>query len=83
MSEITDKVLVSTIRQLLRLIVNLQTSLTATQLALEESGTLQDAAVERHRLRLEAQSQDVLRKLEEAPPDTMLEILKRFEGPPQ
>lgn len=82
---IADDLFLATVRQLLTLIIRVQTDLTATQLALEARGGLEAADVDRHRQALLASPamQDLRQQLERMQPDTVLEMLRRFEGPPQ
>jgi hypothetical protein len=80
---ISDDLFLKTIIGLLEMIIDLQTHLTATQLALEKAGALNAAVVEKHRQALLPRSKDVREKLAKARPDTILEMLRRFQGPPQ
>lgn len=79
----TDDPTLAALRQALRLIVQLMTDLTATQVALEARGLLTAAEVQVQREALEPRSRDVLQRIDQARRDTILDMLQRFEGPPQ
>jgi hypothetical protein len=65
----------------------LELELTATQLVLEAEGRLDATAVARQKAILREQKREIFERLEatfrDEPPDTLLELLRRFEGPPQ
>jgi len=82
---IPDDVFFSTIRQLLLQIVDLQAQLTATQLTLESHGGLNPDEYHKRYLELTTapNAQALRQQLDQLSPDTILGMLRRFQGRPQ
>jgi hypothetical protein len=82
---ISDDWFLSTIRQLLLLVMDLQMQLTATHLTLEAHGRLDPAEYHQHYLALTnaPQAQALRQQMDQLSPDTILGMLRRFQGPPQ
>jgi len=76
-----DDFLQTTMLSILRLYVEVQAGLTATQLALEEAGVLSPEAIEAQRARLAGRVETLLQQLEDAQPYTLREMLQHLEGP--
>jgi hypothetical protein len=80
----SDDVLHSTLKSILKIAFTTQIELAALQMLLIEKGIVDNEALERYRAECREQAKPALDRLgHESAPDTILEMLRRFEGPPQ